>query len=119
MCCLSFYYVLDLSDVTGNSAICGKRNTTFIVRGNLTSPQAWPWQIGLKVTEDDSIFCGGSLINKEWVLTAAHCIYWLTGSNTQSPCMKPRSKVGVVLGEFDARNKEGHEVYRSMHYYRS
>lgn len=42
-----------------------------IVGGEDTSPGEWPWQAGLFMNPG---FCGGTLINNQWVLTAAQCV---------------------------------------------
>uniref|UniRef100_A0A3Q2NTC4 Prostasin-like n=1 Tax=Fundulus heteroclitus TaxID=8078 RepID=A0A3Q2NTC4_FUNHE len=43
-----------------------------IVGGQDALLGSWPWQVSLK--KFGSHFCGGSLINKNWVLSAAHCL---------------------------------------------
>ncbi|EDO26255.1 predicted protein, partial [Nematostella vectensis] len=42
-----------------------------IVGGEETVPGAWPWQAALVF--NGSQVCGGTLISRGWVVTAAHC----------------------------------------------
>ncbi|XP_061462994.1 transmembrane protease serine 12-like [Rhineura floridana] len=49
-----------------------------IIGGQDTKRGAWPWQVSLQIYHNGSgryfHVCGGSLINKNSVLTAAHCV---------------------------------------------
>ncbi|XP_028931419.1 chymotrypsinogen 2-like [Ornithorhynchus anatinus] len=57
-----------------------------IVNGEDAVPGSWPWQVSLQ-DRTGFHFCGGSLINENWVVTAAHC--------------NVRTSHLVVAGEFD------------------
>merc|ERR1719510_553042 len=53
---------------------CGEaQRATRIVGGEETEVSEYPWQAGLVSKGSSSVFCGGSLVNSKWVLTAAHC----------------------------------------------
>ncbi|XP_077334445.1 chymotrypsinogen A-like [Lithobates pipiens] len=57
-----------------------------VVNGEDAVSGSWPWQVSLQ-DKTGFHFCGGSLINSLWVVTAAHCGVLTTDV--------------VVLGEFD------------------
>ena len=53
---------------------CGIANrTTRIVGGEETEVNEYPWQVGLVNTGGNRPWCGGTVINNQWVMTAAHC----------------------------------------------
>ncbi len=51
-------------------------DTDMIVNGKPAEDHKWPWQIRMFYSDaaDDKGSCGGSLISKQWVLIAAHCV---------------------------------------------
>ena len=60
----------------GFSARDAAEMTPRIVGGIEAKEGAWPWMAALVYTGMDSYngqFCGGALIDEEWVVTAAHC----------------------------------------------
>ncbi len=68
------------------SAQCGvKPNKDFnIVGGSNADPNEWPWQLSMQ-SSSGSHFCGGSLIDAEWAITAAHCVEGSTPYVTTFP----------------------------------
>ncbi|XP_053421792.1 enteropeptidase isoform X2 [Nycticebus coucang] len=75
-----------------NPKSCGKRMraqevTPKIVGGSNAKEGAWPWLVALY--HNNQQLCGASLISRDWLVSAAHCVY---GRNMQP------SKWTAILG---------------------
>ena len=63
---------------------CGvAQRTSRIVGGVETEVSEYPWQAGLVDKGSSTVWCGGSLLNSKWVLTAAHCTAREQANNIQ------------------------------------
>ncbi|XP_028138319.2 brachyurin [Diabrotica virgifera virgifera] len=52
-----------------------KKSTLRIIGGDNVTPNSYPFQAALFIYyKSKTNLCGGSLIDKEWILTAAHCV---------------------------------------------
>jgi trypsin len=77
---------------TGSAPDCGKRplkpdadeDYDKIVGGVESLKGDWPWSCSLM--QNSRHICGGSLINGQWVVTAAHCVSSTVASNYQWRC---------------------------------
>ncbi|XP_061643600.1 coagulation factor IXa isoform X2 [Phyllopteryx taeniolatus] len=47
---------------------------TRIVGGDFVTPAEIPWQAALVDSKSGAVFCGGSILGEQWVITAAHCL---------------------------------------------
>ena len=56
----------------GKPTFTPKRSTARVIGGADATRGSWPWQILMFFNNEAS--CGGSLISKNWVVTAAHCV---------------------------------------------
>lgn len=87
-----------------DSDISSERETqlvsTKILGGTESKVGDWPWITALLRSNESDMyqaqFCGGVLIGRSWVLTAAHC---LTGESSAS--------INVAIGAYDLRNYSG------------
>jgi secreted trypsin-like serine protease len=87
-----------LSVACGQPAFSPKRSTDRVIGGEDAIRGSWPWQILLMYNGRPS--CGGSLVRKNWVVTAAHCI-----SGRESV----PSRFSIRVGEYDRGVTEGSE----------
>uniref|UniRef100_A0A3Q1K594 Peptidase S1 domain-containing protein n=1 Tax=Anabas testudineus TaxID=64144 RepID=A0A3Q1K594_ANATE len=82
--------------------VCGTVTlNTRIVGGEDAPPGHWPWQVSLQIAGGH--FCGGSLISKQWVMSAAHCV---SGTNPEGWT--------VVLGRQNQQDSSPNEVSTSV-----
>ena len=110
---------------------CKLRMKRRIVKGYPPGPRPWMAFIQIKKSEDDPLLgrCAGSIINREWILSAAHCfcdmtpckqkrkfksvdiyfLYLITNSNLKggkgpiSIAFEPKDHILIVLGLNDFR----------------
>jgi secreted trypsin-like serine protease len=53
--------------------VCGVPNQKLrIVGGNITTPNEFPWVVALQ--RRSKFYCGATLITRQHLLTAAHCM---------------------------------------------
>ena len=65
-----------------------------IIGGQEAIPHEFPWQIyyTYDAGKDRAWSCGGSILNEEWILTAAHCVFD-ESDNVQDP-----TKISIFTG---------------------
>lgn len=88
----------------------------FIIGGADVDIEEVPYQVSLQAYGFG--FCGGSIINKNWVLTAAHCAIYPAGTITVRAGTTTKSSGGSkhkvrLLSRFERGKKE--KIDRSIH----
>ncbi|XP_076026619.1 enteropeptidase [Genypterus blacodes] len=65
--------VVSVTTTEMNQSADGKQSVNRVVGGVNAAKGAWPWLVSLHW--NGRHVCGASLIDSEWLLTAAHCVY--------------------------------------------
>ncbi|XP_071805389.1 mannan-binding lectin serine protease 1-like [Asterias amurensis] len=89
-----------------------------IVGGQESTPGSWPWQVLINIKAPGfgglrNTICGGSVLNEEWILTAAHCVTGTEVSLTTYGKVVPNHTVVVSLGIHTRNSPAEHTVVRS------
>merc|ERR1712198_306237 len=87
----------------GDHFVAHPKSEGYIVGGSNAQRGSLPWQVSIQTWGH---FCGGTIIGKRWILTAAHC--FTDGSRG----------VRIVAGEHNLRYSEGSEqkIYVQKHF---
>ncbi|XP_056622578.1 chymotrypsin-like protease CTRL-1 [Triplophysa dalaica] len=105
--CVALALLLNLTGSVGQQDVCGQNSlNTRISGGGDATEGFWPWHVGIKYINSNLIGCGGSLINKDWVLTSAAC--------TSSISYYGSSNFIIYLGLLKQSGPNTHEVNRTM-----
>lgn len=95
-----------------NGQALGETDTEMIVGGSAAPDGKYPWQVRLYSNMDDTVgFCGGSIIDAQWILTAGHCLMDTDevvvgyGSNDRAKTKKIESEKIIVHPGYIAGEK--------------
>ncbi|KAK0174553.1 hypothetical protein PV327_010313 [Microctonus hyperodae] len=80
-----------------------------IVGGSFASPKEFPYQVSLR--KRNKHFCGGSILNHRWILTAAHCLRGF--SDSEIKVVAGTTKLDEGGDEYYSERIIGHEDYDS------
>ncbi|MEN0041832.1 MAG: serine protease [Pseudomonadota bacterium] len=85
-----------------------EEETSRVINGQIARDGAWPWQVALMKTNKDRSrlgqFCGGTMIQDTWVLTAAHCVISVT---KDGPKLVNKDTIRILAGTNKIANGAG------------
>ncbi|KAG7334875.1 hypothetical protein KOW79_001471 [Hemibagrus wyckioides] len=104
--CVVCAVLLNATGSQSQSRVCGQAPlNNKIVGGEDAALGSWPWQV---IVRSSISLCGGSLINQNWVLTAAHC---LEGFAARQITVYRRLENGTIMQAINVNKLIVHEGY--------
>ncbi|XP_037772834.1 LOW QUALITY PROTEIN: venom protease-like [Penaeus monodon] len=95
------------------SCECGVANDVRIIGGQeISPPNRYPWLVGMlrPTVYNNEFFCGGSIINQNYVLTAAHCLL----GDDDLPLPAKEFQVGIANHNFNSEDDDIEGVTRAV-----
>eukprot|EP00493_Phyllostaurus_siculus_P023599 UN23935 len=107
----------------------GRRN--LITNGQIAEKYSFPWQVGLNLFganeswcgfENCGLYihsCGGTILNKDWILTAAHCVsnsIKYEGDDEEIAVMVDPKDWVVIAGEYNYTDDSDTDVRQVIGY---
>jgi secreted trypsin-like serine protease len=90
---------------------CDSKLSVRIINGSEVANLKYPWTVALiteKIDSSNGHFCGGAIINSNWVITAAHCVTEFISELGAEPV--PANSVNILSGAVDLSIKENQNL---------
>jgi len=78
-----------------------------VIGGVQANKGEFPHQV--LIFRKDSIVCSGSLIEQQWIVTAAHCVTYNVGPKT-IPEIKNKESLFVKVGEYNVEEIDSNKI---------
>ncbi|XP_067932707.1 chymotrypsin-like elastase family member 2A [Watersipora subatra] len=75
---------------------------------------SWPWQTALVKKDQSLVFCGGTLIHRQWVLTAGHCLESFAGNASNLELWFGRNDITVA--EIGSQKRQASKIFRHVNH---
>ncbi|CAF2906428.1 unnamed protein product [Rotaria sp. Silwood2] len=115
-----FALIIPLINAEQKIRTCGTMRSFFstesrIVGGAAASEFAWPWQV--YITLNGMFICGGTLIDRQYVLTSAHCVAGVLSNNTNNLLVRVGAHYMIREGYYSGTNYRVSMKYMHENYY--